>query len=288
MGTIGPPPLRLGALVLAAFFWSTSFPAIRWGLETWSPMAFAFWRFGIASLGVPVLWRVRNLRWDAWRAPELWGLAALNALGYALQFWGQQHTLASRTALLINLYVLWIPLLQVYGLRMPLSPLQGLALVPALGGLVGLSTPFQPGLFWGDVLVMGASWVWAFYILILKESLRRWSPLEANGVIFAGSVLFLAPLALLEGVAPPSGQGMVVAVYLAVVCTWMAYLLYTWGLEATSPFLSSLVLLLEVAFAWALSILLLGETWHPSHLVGALLLGLSLVLAVMGDRGGPS
>ena len=274
-------PLRIGALVLAAFFWSTSFPVIRLGLADWSPLAFAFWRFMIATLLVPLVWPLGRLRFSAWKARPLWVLAGLNALGYAFQFLGQKHTLASRTALIINLYVVWIPFLQTRWLGVPLTSKQKLALLPALTGLFLLSVPFTLKLFWGDLLVLGASWVWAFYILLLKRVLERWNPLEVNGVVFVGSALVLAPLALLEGeLKAPSPFGMATAAYLAVVCTWMAYGLYNWGLEATSPFLSSLVLLLEVVFAWVLSVIFLGESWGTLQILGALLLGFGLFLAL--------
>lgn len=285
---VSPPLSRLSALMMAALLWSTSFPAIQWGLGEWSPLTFAFWRFVLASLALPFLaWKV-EFKPSVWKAVGIWILAFLNALGYALQFLGQQYTFASRTALLINLYVLWIPLLQRIWFHRPITSHQIVSVILALSGLWALSTPFTPRLLWGDLLILGASWVWALYILLLKRELQRWKPLEINGGVFVGSALFLAPLALWEGGAIPpwTGTGMGVAVYLAIACTWLAYFLYTWGLVATTPFLSSLVLLLEVVFAWILSLILLGEPWQFLHLVGAGLLGISLIIALTDPKGG--
>ncbi len=274
-------PLRILALVLAAFLWSTSFPAIRLGLASWSPLVFAFWRFFLASLALPFLIPVMRLRREVWTDRTLILLAFLNTLGYAFQFIGQQYTLASRTALLINLYVLWIPLLQTLWLALPPGRLQLLALPPSLLGLGLLSAPFSGEIFKGDLLILGASWVWAWYILLLKKSLARFRPVEINGAVFAWTTVFLAPFALAESgplwIPTPAAVGVVV--WLAVVCTWMAYLLYTWGLEETTPMLSSFVLLLEVVFAWILSVALFQEFWSTQHLMGAFLLLGGVVLA---------
>jgi len=276
-----PSPARMLALVLAAFLWSTSFPAVRLGLADWEPLTFAFWRFFLASLALPLIIPLVRFRREVWTDRTLFLLALLNTLGYALQFIGQQYTLASRTALFINLYVLWIPLLQTLWL-VPPTRLQLLALLPSLLGLGLLSAPFSREIFRGDILVLGASWVWAVYILLLKKSLTRFRPVEINGVVFTWTAVLLAPLAL---AAPgPHGMGILTAVgvvvWLAVVCTWVAYLLYTWGLEATTPLLSSFVLLLEVVFAWILSVALFGETWSIQHILGALFLLFGVVLAM--------
>lgn len=275
---------RIAALVLAAFLWSTSFPAIRMGLSSWSPLTFAFWRFFFASLALIFLWK--RIPRQAWTDRTLLLLALLNTLGYAFQFIGQQYTLASRTALLINLYVLWIPLLQIAWLGVSPSFSQLLSLPPALVGLALLSAPLEKKIFLGDLLVLGASWVWAVYILLLKKALDRFRPVAINGVIFALTSLFLAPFAFMEGGGwVGTLQAVGVVVWLAVVCTWMAYLLYTWGLEGTTPFLSSVVLLLEVVFAWGLSVALFREVWHVHHILGALLLFSGVALA-MKEPGG--
>ncbi len=280
------------ALLTAAFLWSTSFPLIKWGLATVPPYTFAFWRFVLAAvlfLMLPGRAWGRNLQ-EILHHRGLWVLAGLNALGYVFQFTGQQFTDASRTALLINMYVLWVPLLGIFVDRMVPRPVVWVALVLALVGLGLVTTGGKDlqelfrirGL--GDGLALLASLSWAVYILLAKRTLREVDPLLLSFAVIAGSIPFLAPFYLTERVFPTDLLSWALVGYLALFCTVVPYVLYAWGLERTTPTFSSLVLLFEVVMAAVFSWIALGERFSGVELLGGGLILLAIALGGWGER----
>lgn len=93
------------------------------------------------------------------------------------------------------------------------------------------------------------------------------------GVLFGGAALLLVPV-LLNGSAAPliTISGLVVTVYLAVVVTAVAYVLFARGLRTTPVPVATTLGLAEPAVAALLGLLLLGE-----HLGGVALGGLALI-----------
>ena len=282
------------ALLTAAFLWSTSFPLIKWGLSSIPPFTFAFWRFVLATLFFLMFpgraWG-QTLR-RVIRHKGLWVLAALNALGYVFQFAGQQYTDASRTALLINMYVLWVPLLTILVDRIFPRPVVWVALVLALVGL-GMVTTGGQGLEvllelrgLGDGLALLASLSWAVYILLAKRILVQIEPRVLSFAVVAGSVPFLLPLYLTEGALPDGFTAWAMVVYLALFCTVLPYVLYAWGLKRTSATFSSLVLLFEVVMAAVLSSLFLGERFTSFEMVGGGMILAAIALGGIGESQG--
>lgn len=278
------------ALVLAAVLWSTSFPVIKWGLGFLSPLPFAFLRFLVAALlFLPYLLRIPGERLKrALQRKGLLSLAFLNALGYVFQFLGQQYTDAGRTALFINTYVLWVPVLSVLWLRAPVGRRTWGALALALVGLILITTGGHLGRIFaqvrwkGDALALAASFTWGFYIVIAKRELATVPPLLLSALVVWGSLPFLLPFFLLSPQVPTGWAGWGAVLYLAVFCTVLPYFLYAYGLRETSPVFSSLVLLLEVVAAAGLSAFFLGERFSGSDLLGALLILVGILLAEPG------
>jgi probable blue pigment (indigoidine) exporter len=101
--------------------------------------------------------------------------------------------------------------------------------------------------------------------------------------------LLLAPLALvLEGPLPrlTAANGVGFA-YLGVVGTAVAYALWFRGLERLTASSASFLVLLSPTVAAALGLLVLGETFTPGQLLGALLVFCGVLLGQFaGGEGG--
>lgn len=296
-------PGRTRGLLLtlgAAALWGTSFPANDVGLDVLEPSAFAFWRFAVAASAAVALARLRG-RWDAslGRDPAIWGLGAFNAAAFWFQYQGQVTTTPARAALFINLDVLWVALGAWLLLGQDLDRRHGgavaLALAGALilevGGLgregLGAAASLEGGLLRGDLLTLAGGVAWAGYFL--------WNDREVDGDrdtvsllawTFVATAAWLAPALLLGGAAPASRLGWGAVLYTGLVCTVVAYELWSLGLESVTAPASAVILVVEILVAATIAAALGREAFSPLGLVGGAIVVAAIVLAARGE--GPS
>jgi drug/metabolite transporter, DME family len=99
------------------------------------------------------------------------------------------------------------------------------------------------------------------------------------GAIFGGAAILLTPVLFASPMGwLATGRGLAVAVYLAVVTTAVAYLLYARGLRTTPVTTATTLGLAEPAVAAVLGLTLLREHLTAAGLAGLGILGLSLAI----------
>ncbi len=279
-------------VILAAVFWGTSFPSTKLIVATVDPLFITTARLGIgASLGMFLLAALRRLDWRFFREPLVWGLGLLNAAAFDLQNVGLAYTTASKTALLANVNVVFIPILMAVVFHEKLRAGKAIGILVGLFGVVVLATKLNPsslagGQFLGDALVFGSSVLWAFFVIGTKKMVDRGGDYLAltTAVLAATGVLSVAPVLVTSGGLPPDAASWGVVVYLGLVPTFLPLLLYTLSMRTISPTISSLLVLLEIVVAAVLSALFLREILDIFTLLGgALILGGTYVVA-RGDR----
>ena len=282
-------------VLTAGVIFGTSFPAIKLTVGTTGdvdPFLLTFLRLAVgAGSGVLVLILGRRFTVSVFRNPYVWLLGALNAIGFDLQHLGQVYTTASKTALLVDVNVVFIALLMVavYGERMTGRKALGLAL--GLGGVAVLTTRLDPsflqqGEFVGDLLVFLAGVVWAVFVLVFKEMIDR------GGDYLGLSVGALTTTCLFSAIALPwaalsepiTGLGWVGIAWLGLVTTFPPIAIWARSIRVMSPTVAAVLLLVEVAVAGALSILFFGEPLGAPFAVGGVLVLAGIVMASLGDR----
>src|SRR5437870_11120324 len=163
-----------GLILLASVLWGTSFPGSKLTVGTVDPIFLTFARMALgAALGTVVLAALRRLDVRIFREPVVWALGAVNALGFDLQNEGIVLTTASKTALLVNVNVVFIAILMVLFFRETVAHSRIAGILIGVVGVVVLATKLDPrnlagGQFVGDVLVFFAGLVWAFYVAGVK------------------------------------------------------------------------------------------------------------------------
>lgn len=160
-----------------------------------------------------------------------------------------------------------------------------ISLVLALVGavlLVGIDSPQDPSydLTAGILYSLLSAATYAGMILcgrFLANS--RYHALQITAVSFIFGTLLLLVINLVAGaVVIQTAQGALLVVYLALVPTALAYLLFQMGLRYVTATTASIITLLEPAVAAALAWWLFDERLAASGLIGALLLMLSILL----------
>jgi DME family drug/metabolite transporter len=280
-------------IVGAALLWATIGPSARFALQAGiAPLEIGFWRATIAgllfALHAGVRGRLRIARTD------LPAVGAFALLGVTVFYWSYFRAVqlggAALAAILLYTAPAWVALAAALWLGERLTvrksvavalTLAGIALVafgsgPAVATGASVTTTRVAALAWG--LLSGLAY--AGYYLFGKRYFGRY---EAS-TLFAyalpvGAVLLLPAVRF----APKAGHEWLVLVFLAVVPTYGAYLLYSFGLARIEATRAATVATLEPVAAAALAYVVWGEALRAVGYVGAALV-LAGVLVVATER----
>jgi len=138
----------------------------------------------------------------------------------------------------------------------------------------------------GIAMSLGAGLLFAFYTLVNKEVLDKVDAVPAVAVIFSMSAIMLLPfLFLFETEGLMTGRGISVVLYLGIVTTSVAYILFSAGLKRIPSSSAVTLSLAEPLTAAILSVLVVGERLNGTSWMGiAMLLGGILVLTLSGRK----
>ncbi len=279
-------------VVLASVLWGTAFPGTKLIVGEVDPLFITMARLGIgALLGFGLLAVMRRLRWALLREPWVWALGLVNSLAFNLQNVGLVYTTASKTALLVNVNIVFIAILMVAVYKEKVTWGRGAGIALGLVGVLVLATKLNPaalsgGDFLGDVLVFLAGVMWSFYVLGLKRMVdRRGDYLALVAMVLATTAVFSAlSLLLLPGPWPSGALSWAAIAYLGIIPTFLPMFLYTLSLRTISPTVSSLLVLLEIVVATLLSVAMFGDVLDAFTLVGGALILLGTYATTIGEQ----
>ncbi len=142
----------------------------------------------------------------------------------------------------------------------------------------------------GVVLALSAGLCYAIYAVAAARAIRAGSPETAvMAALFGGAAVLLVPVVAAS--SPGwllTGRGAIVTVYLGVVTTVVAYLLYGRGLRTVQVPAAVTFGLAEPAVAALLGLLVLGERLTVTAAGGLVLVALALCVLVTGGRRVPA
>ncbi len=273
----------------ASLIWGTSFVATSVGLQYSNAYILLFERFLIASIAVFALGLfVKSARvWQELSRARTWALGAVYAAAFLLQFLGQSVSGASASALLSNLFVIFVPVAAYFVLqeRLPNKSKAAVGL-----SAFGVFLVFPSGLQFsastaGDLLLVGSSIGYTIFIVLGKKF--DVSSLASSFAVVVSMAVIMAPVALIAG--GPFSPGTLAAtgawesaIWLGVPCTVIALTMYTRGLASIRATQSATLLLLEIIVGVALSVWLLGSVLSAFQMLGATVISLAILLSSLG------
>ncbi|MBO0800585.1 MAG: EamA family transporter [Blastocatellia bacterium] len=287
----------LSVWLILSLIWGTTWIFIKLGLRDLPPLTFAGLRFLLAAsiLWLIVLWRRREVP----RRPGDWLLIAFTgfiafAVNYGLIFWGEQYINSGLAAVLQST----IP---AFGLvyahyLLPAERITTRKLAGVFLGIAGTSVIFYDQMkvegahaLWGSLALLGSSVFMAYSNVLVKARCRHLDPatLAAGQMIF-GFVPLLVLGALWEGSPfdlPWTRQSVVALLYLALIGSSIAFLLYYWLLKHIAVTKTMLISLVTPVIALLIGMLTLSEHVSWRILLGSagILVGISLIVI---ERGG--
>jgi drug/metabolite transporter (DMT)-like permease len=282
-----------GLLVL---IWSSTWVAIKIGLEDCPPLLGAGVRFALAGLVLLVIAAIqrRPLGTD-WLLTAVLALAPF-AFAYGLVYWGEQYVPSGLAAVLFGILPLYTALLAT--VLLPDEPLRAPLLVGVLIGIGGLSLAFVESVELGSAekAALGAS---ALALAPLGAALgsisqkRRAGRLDAvvlNGwAMLVGGLLLLPASALSEdwGEFVWSAESVGSIAYLALFGSAIAFVTLTVLLRHISAMAMSFLAMLLPFGALLFGAALYDESITARAVAGALLVATGLGIAQWSRRSRP-
>jgi drug/metabolite transporter (DMT)-like permease len=286
------PLLAYGEAVLVTFLWSSSFVLIKFGLLEIPPFLFAAVRYTIAFaiLGVVYLGiggRGRSSRRSSIKSIGKVSLVVAGICGYTLaqgfQFVGLFYLPAVTTSFLLNFTPIFVLLLGILFLGEKASKTQLAGLVVALLGAYAFFSERLSGAGQqlGILVVIISGLSWAIYMIIIRRIQRVDSTgsLKLTAVTMGiGTVGLLLLAAVFDGLRWISLNALTIILWLSIVNTSLAFLLWNHALRSIRAYELSVVqnsMLVQIAvLAW----IFLGELLTYVMVLGVVLVIVGVVL----------
>ncbi len=282
--------------LLVIVIWGTNFVAMKFGLQTLSPMLLSALRFVAASL--PFLLFVRPPRNVGWRYLAAYGV--VQGVGqFGLLFLGLKLGMpAGMASVVLQTQAFVTLLLAAFFLNEPARIWHWLGLVVSLAGLVAIGSAHGEGgdamTLAGFLLTVGSACMWAVSNLITRYAARNGS-YEPFPFIVWSSVFPIVPLLALAACIDGTGavvqqlQGIDLTaigaiLYLALLATLLGYGLWTRLLQRYAASTVAPLSLMVPVVGLVSAMLLLGERPTPMQWLGTLAVLAGMCINQFGGR----
>jgi drug/metabolite transporter (DMT)-like permease len=278
--------------LLLCFIWGSTWLFIKLGLEDLPPLTFAGIRFLIASAILFAIVAARGLalprRRSDWFLLAVTGILAFS-LNYGLLFWGEQYISSGLAALLqatIPAFGLVIAHFYLPGERMTPAKIFGVVM-----GVAGVGVIFSnqlsvagTGALAGSAALVLSSVCAAYSNVLVKARGQHLDP-----AILAAAQMFFGLMPLLLIGIPREGNpfdfrwtpmAFFALLYLAIVGSVIAFLLYYWLVRNMDVTKTMLIALVTPVVAVTLGMLVLGEKLDWRTVAGGAMImsGISLIV----------
>lgn len=253
-------------------------------------------RLTLASLVLIPAWgalRRAKLRAGAWRYAILAGVFL--AVHFATWITSISYTSIAASVTLVNTNPIWVALISWIWLKQPPARLTILGITVAfIGGLIialgGGSNP-GPNPALGNFLAVAGAVAVSFYFLLGREAQQRGFPIGLYAAVaYSAAALVLLPLPFLFG-TPYLGyptQAYVWILLMALIPQLIGHTSFNWAVRWVAPVLVTLAILFEPVGASLLAYFAFAELPGLQVLLGAGVLLVGVVAAVLGSRETPA
>ncbi len=262
---------------MVTFLWSTSFVLIKTGLREMNPIAFAAFRYLLASIVLVTLTLTRYTGDARLSTKQLAMLLVLGFLGYyvaqGLQFYGLYYLSAITVTFILNMTPIFVLSLSILFLREKPSATQFVGIIVTICGIVVYFSSSLPAVSEaiGVLLTIILGVGWASYMIISRYYLRDNKidvlTLTSHTMLFGGLLLF--GTAVISGnVMSPSIRDWSIILWLSIINTALAFILWNHALKTLRAYEQSILqntMLIQITL---LAYVFLGETLTLQKITG--------------------
>ncbi|MDV7269804.1 DMT family transporter [Thioclava sp. A2] len=282
-------PLTWGLLLILAMIWGSSFLANRAALEGVGVLTTVAFRVAGGAFFLWVYVFARGIKRPTGLRPVLAFLlmgAFGNALPFSLIVWGQQHINAGLASILnASAAVFGVVIAAVVFSDERLTRHKALGVAVGFAGVIiaigwESLTTIDPSAL-GQWAIVAASFSYGVGAALARVLMRGFAPeVSAAGALTGAAVWMIPMMLMVEGVPDFNWpiQSLTGVVWLAFVCSALAYLLYFHILQVAGMANISLVGLLIPPFAIVAGAVVYGERLGMNEITGFVVLTLGLLI----------
>jgi len=287
--------------LLLCLIWGSTWLFIKLGLSDLPPFTFAGIRFVIASAILFAIIKARRLSLPRTRADWLM-LAVTGVLSFSINygavFWGEQYISSGLAALLqatIPVFGLVIAHFYLPGEQMTPAKIFGVVMGVAGVGMIfsnQLSVAGPKALAGSAALVVGSACAAYANVLVKARGAKLNPAILAGGQMVFGLIPLLLVGILLEGNPLHyrwTGMAVVSLLYLAIVGSVVAFMLYYWLVQNMDVTNTMLIALVTPVFAVILGMLVLNEELDWRTIAGGAMImsGIGLIVLKRAKKSDP-
>jgi len=280
-------------LLLAAFFWGTTFVAQRKAMDHIGPMTYNGFRFAIGGVSLLpiILWlrfrknRTASIPWDM---PKAIGCALAGAALFAaasFQQAGLIYTTAGKAGFITCLYVVIVPIIGLFlGHRYGMLVWAGAAL--AVVGLYLLSVTESLTIGRGDLLVLISAFFWAIHVLLIGHLATRANPISIACIqFFACSALSMLTAIIFEDIVFNKVLASTIPIlYGGILSAGLAFTLQVVCQRTCPPAHAAVIMSMEMVFAALAGWIILHEILGLRQLIGCVFMLMGFLIVQLAPR----
>ncbi|NRT34738.1 EamA family transporter [Clostridium beijerinckii] len=272
-----------GAVVL----WSASFIATKLAYETFAPIQLAAVR---TLFAVILFWFMRKITAnnEQIQKEDRMRIALSGFLGITLYFAieniGVSMTSSSNSALIVASFPAVTTLLEffIYHSKPNIKKVLGIILaIIGVAVLTQINVDGNSKSMLGNIILIGAGIVWAFYNFITRDLTNKYSAMTLTYYQMLAGFIFFLPFVIIEGKTwrMPTMTSASALIYLSVGCSIVAFLLYNLGLRKLSASISVSLMNLVPVLGLIFSILILHESVSTVQILGGVIVIIGVILS---------
>ena len=286
---------HIGALITVVC-WGCSFIASKVLMEgaSMTPVEVYVYRFSLAYLMMFAL-TFKQLRSNSWKDELQFALCGIcsGTLYFLMENYALIYTTAGNVSLLSSISPIFTAILlsAIYKTKMKKGEIIGSGVAFVGVALVILSEPISKGLGMeihpiGDILALSCALSWAVYSIAIKRLIPIYNTFFLTRKLFFYGLVTSFPMLFVQ--REPLHLNVLFdfshpvfflnLLFLAVMCSSMAYLLWNESMKIIGPLATNNYLYFQPPVTMFVGCILLGETIYPFGYVGCILVLLGLII----------
>ena len=275
--------------VLAVFIWSMNLAVTRYVADYISPVSISLYRWLIAFIVLTPFMAVKVWQQRQLIKTHLHQFAVLSAFGMALYqglaYSASHYTSATNMGIInafipvFTLFVSFVILKEVpnrFAVMGSLLSFTGLLYIMGQGDLTSL---LQLGQHWGDIMMILAVFLYAFYGVFLKKWQIQMPLLTSLYVQIAFALLFHLPFVFVLGLDVINSQNVGSVLYAGVFPSIVAPLVWMMAVQYIGPNRTSIFMNVMPIGTALIAYFWLNEAWTIYHTIGGVIILLGIALA---------